>query len=123
MPIRLLSIRTSDAQISKVLIGAVFVVTRTSCSFVLTESFLGVDLMAECGGHKAASDIVRKVWMVTIRLEHAKWTLVRGELGRFYLLMSGRCLFPVSYACRRVLDVRVAMHSQAATLELDRQQR
>ena len=105
------------------LIRAFFVVTRTSCSFVLTESFLGVDLMTERRRHKAASDIVCEVWMVAIRLEHAKWTLIRGELGRFYLLMRGRCLFPVSYACRRVLDVQVAMHSQAATLELDRQQR
>lgn len=123
MPIRSLSIRTSDAQISEMLIGAVFVVTRTSCSFVLTESFLGVDLMAECRRHKAASDIVRKVWMVAVRLEHAKWTLVRGERGRFYLLMRGRYLFPVSYACRRVVDVQIAMQSQAATLELNRQQR
>jgi hypothetical protein len=118
----IISLRTSDAQISEVLIGALCVVTRTSSSFVLAHWFIGVDLMAECRRHEAASNVMRKVRMVAVRLEHSKGTLVRGELDHFYFLVRGVYLFRVSYACRRVEDVQIPMQFWAAALGLNSQQ-
>jgi hypothetical protein len=89
-------VRTSDTQISEVLIRALFIVARSSSSFVLAHGLDGINLMAEGCRHEATRDVLRKVGMVAIGLEHAERTLVRGELDQSLLLISGKHLFLVS---------------------------
>lgn len=90
------SIRTSNTQISEVLVRALFIITGSSSSFVLAHRLPGINLMAKCGRHEAARNVLRKVGMVPIGLEHAERTLVRGELDRSLFLVHSGNLFPVS---------------------------
>jgi hypothetical protein len=90
------SVRTSNTNISEVLIRALLIVTGSSSSFVLANGLPGINLMAECGRHEATWDVLRKVGMVAVGLEHAERTLVRGELDQWLFFVRGKHLFLVS---------------------------
>jgi hypothetical protein len=90
------SVRTSNTNISEVLIRALLIVTGSSSSFVLANGLPGINLMAECGRHEATWDVLLKVGMVAVGLEHAERTLVRGELDQWLFFVRGKHLFLVS---------------------------
>jgi hypothetical protein len=89
-------VRTSNTQISEVLIRALFIVAGSSSSLVLAHRLLGINLMTECCRHEAAWDVLRKVGMVAVGLEHAERTLVRSELNQWLFLVRGKHLFLIS---------------------------
>lgn len=102
-------LRTSYAHAPKVLIRAVGVVARATCRLVLAERLLRIDLVTESRRQKATRNIVCKVGMVAIRLEHTERTLVRSELGQFKLVIFRGNLFLVSWAWCRVVNVQLAV--------------
>jgi hypothetical protein len=86
-------VRTSDAQIPKVLFGALRVIAGSTSSLVRAHGLLGINLVTEGCGQEASCNILRECGVVTIGLEHAKRTLIRSELDRFNYIVSRGHLF------------------------------
>lgn len=61
-----LSIRTIDTHAPEVLVWALGVIARATCSLVLAERPLRVDLMAERVRQKATRDVLHKVFVVAV---------------------------------------------------------
>lgn len=72
------------------------VIARATRSFVLTDRFQWVNLVAEGQGQEAACYILRKAWMVAVRLEHTKRAFIRSEPNRLILFLFRGHLFVVS---------------------------
>lgn len=76
------------------LVGAFGVIAGSACRFKRTQGLLRVNLMTVGHGQKTAIDILRKVGMVAIGLEHAKGTFIGSEASWLMLfLYNGHLAF------------------------------
>lgn len=60
------SIRTSNVQVTEMLVWAIGIVAGAAGSFVLAHGLVWIDLVAECCGQEAAGDFFCEFWMVAI---------------------------------------------------------
>jgi hypothetical protein len=87
------SVRTSDAKLPEVLFSTCRVIAGPTSSFVRAHWLLRINLMAKGCRQEAASNILRKLGVIAIRFEHAKWAFVRRELRRSTIIVGHRHLF------------------------------
>ena len=88
MSIRPSVTRTSDTHAPEMLVGAFGVVARSACRFKRTQRLFIINLVTVGHGQESTIDVLRKVGMVTIRLEHAKGTFIGSKDRRLRLFLE-----------------------------------